>query len=285
MAIQNQAPPLPLDAPEIVIEPTRGWFSLDLAELWKYRELLYFLTWRDIRVRYKQTALGAAWAVLQPLLTMILFSVIFGYFARLPSQGIPYPIFTYTALLPWQLFAYALNQSSASLVSDKNLITKIYFPRLVIPLSSVVSAIFDFAIALPLWLVMMVIYRIPLTWRILTLPIFVLYALVTATAVGLWLSALNVKYRDVRYTLPFLTQFWMYATPIAYSVTIVPEAWRWLYSLNPMVGVVEGFRWALLGTSNPLGSAFYISVLMVIILLIGGLVYFKRMEDSFADVV
>jgi lipopolysaccharide transport system permease protein len=285
MTLQTQAPPLPLDAPEIVIEPARGWFSLDLAELWQYRELLYFLTWRDIRVRYKQTALGAAWAVLQPLLTMILFSVIFGYFAKLPSQGLPYPVFTYTALLPWQLFAYALSQSSASLVADKNLITKIYFPRLVIPLSSVVSALFDFAIALPLWLVMMVIYHIPITWRISTLPLFVMYALITAIAVGLWLSALNVKYRDVRYTLPFLTQFWMYATPIAYSATIVPESWRWLYSLNPMVGVVEGFRWALLGTPNPLGSAFYISTFVVVLLLVGGLVYFKRMEDSFADVV
>jgi len=280
-----QTPTATFQTPEIVVTPSRGWRSLELAELWQYRELLYFLTWRDIRVRYKQTALGAAWAILQPLLTMLLFSVIFGYFAGLPSQGIPYPIFTYTALLPWGFFAYVLNQSSTSLVTDKNLITKIYFPRLVIPLSSVTSALFDFAIAFPLWLVMMWIFHIPLTWRILTLPLFILFALATAIAIGLWLSALNVQYRDVRYTLPFLTQFWMYATPIAYSSTIVPERWRWLYSLNPMTGVVEGFRWALLGTQSPLGLPILISLLVVLVLLIGGVMYFKHMEDSFADVV
>jgi len=285
MPAKTQVPKLPLETPEIVVTPSRGWRSLELSELWKYRELLYFLTWRDIRVRYKQTVLGAAWAILQPLLTMILFSVIFGYFAGLPSQGIPYPVFTYTALLPWGLFAYVLTQSSASLVSDKNLITKIYFPRLVIPLSSVTSGLFDFAIAFPLWLVMMLIYDIPLTWRLVTLPLFILFALVTAIAVGIWLSALNVQYRDVRYTLPFLTQFWMYATPIAYSSTIIPENWQWLYSLNPMVGVVEGFRWALLGTESPLGMPVLISAIVVIILLIGGVMYFKHMEDTFADVV
>jgi len=270
---------------EVVLQPSKNWFSLELGDLWRFRELLFFLTWRDIRVRYKQTALGAAWAILQPLLTMLLFTVIFGLFAGLPSQGIPYPIFTYTALLPWQLFAYGLNQSSTSLVTDKNLITKVYFPRLVIPLSSVASALFDFAIAFPLWLVLMLVYRIPITWRIVTLPLFVLFALSTAMAVGLWLSALNVQYRDVRYTLPFLSQFWMYATPIAYSVTIVPERWRWLYSLNPMTGVVEGFRWALLGTPNPLGPSFLISVTAVILIFAGGLIYFKHMEDSFADLV
>ena len=285
MPAKTQVPKLPLETPEIVVTPSRGWRSLELSELWKYRELLYFLTWRDIRVRYKQTVLGAAWAILQPFLTMILFSVIFGYFAGLPSQGIPYPVFTYTALLPWGLFAYVLTQSSASLVSDKNLITKIYFPRLVIPLSSVTSGLFDFAIAFPLWLVMMLIYDIPLTWRLVTLPLFILFALVTAIAVGIWLSALNVQYRDVRYTLPFLTQFWMYATPIAYSSTIIPENWQWLYSLNPMVGVVEGFRWALLGTESPLGMPVLISAIVVIILLIGGVMYFKHMEDTFADVV
>ena len=268
-----------------MIEPDTGWLKLELGDLWRYRELLYFLTWRDIRVRYKQTALGAAWAILQPLLTMALFTIIFGIFAGLPSQGIPYPLYTYTALLPWQLFAYALNQSSASLVTDKNLITKIYFPRLAIPLSSVASALFDFAIAFPLWLVLMALFRIPLSLKVLMLPLFLLLALVTALGVGLWLSALNVQYRDVRYTLPFLTQFWLYSTPVAYSAAIVPEQWRWLYSLNPMTGVVEGFRWALLGTPSPLGTAFWISAAAALLLLASGLVYFKHMEDTFADVV
>jgi lipopolysaccharide transport system permease protein len=285
MTTDTQTLPAPVELPEIVIEPTQGWLTLELDDLWRYRELLYFLTWRDIKVRYKQTALGAAWAILQPLLTMLLFSVVFGYFAGLPSEGIPYPVFTLTALLPWQLFAYALTQSSTSLVNDKNLITKIYFPRLVIPLSSVLSALLDFAITLLLLVAMMLIYHIPMTWRLLTLPLFVGFALVTAMSVSLWLSALNVQYRDVRYTLPFLTQFWMYATPIAYSATIVPERFRWLYSLNPMTGVVEGFRWALLGTDSPVGLPILLSILAVIVLLVGGVMYFKHMEDSFADVV
>ena len=277
--------PSSLDLPETVILPPGGWFSLEIGDLWHYRELLYFLTWRDLRVRYKQTLLGAVWAVLQPLLTMVIFSAIFGYFAKLPSQDIPYPVFTYTALLPWQLFAYALTQSSSSLIADRNLITKVYFPRLIVPLSSVVSGVVDFLVAFPLWLVMMLVYRIPFSWRILTLPLFILFALLTAMAIGLWLSALNVKYRDVRYTLPFLTQFWMYATPIAYSSTLVPEPLRWLYSLNPMTGVVEGFRWALLGTENPLGWPIFISVLIVLALFVGGVIYFKRMEDQFADLI
>lgn len=277
--------PTPVDLPEIVVEPSKGWLRLELGDLWRYRELLYFLTWRDIKVRYKQTFLGASWAILQPLLTMLLFSVVFGYFAGLPSEGVPYPVFTLTALLPWQLFAYALNQSSTSLIADKNLITKIYFPRLVIPLSSVLSALLDFGIASLLLAGMLLIYRIPLTWRLLSLPLWVGLALLTAMAVGLWLSALNVQYRDVRYTLPFLTQFWMYATPIAYSLSIVPEQWRWLYSLNPMTGVVEGFRWALLGTQSPATWPALFSALLVLLLFVGGLVYFKRMEDRFADVV
>jgi lipopolysaccharide transport system permease protein len=285
MTANSQPISQPLEQPEMVIEPTQGWLSLELNDLWRYRELLYFLTWRDIKVRYKQTALGAAWAILQPLLTMVLFSVVFGYFAGLPSEGIPYPVFTLTALLPWQLFAYALTQSSTSLVNDKNLITKIYFPRLVIPLSSVLSALLDFAITLLLLIAMMLIYQIPMTWRLLTLPLFVGFALATAMSVSLWLSALNVQYRDVRYTLPFLTQFWMYATPIAYSATIVPERFRWLYSLNPMTGVVEGFRWALLGTESLTIQPILISILAVLALLLGGVMYFKRMEDNFADVV
>jgi lipopolysaccharide transport system permease protein len=274
-----------VDEEEIVIEPSRGWIDLNIRDLWRYRELLYFLTWRDIKVRYKQTVLGAAWAVLQPLLTMLVFSVIFGYLARLPSDGIPYPVFTYTALLPWQLFAYALNQSSTSLVNDQNLITKIYFPRLVIPISSVIAGVVDFAIAFVVMIGLLLVYRIPLTIRILTLPLLVAFAVMTALGVGLWLSALNVKYRDVRYTLPFLTQVWLYATPIAYSSGLIPEKWRALYSLNPMTGVVEGFRWALLGRESAVGAMILVSSGVVVILFIGGLVYFKRMEDSFADVI
>ena len=271
--------------PTIEILPPRRGISLDLGDLWRYRELLYFLTWRDIKVRYKQTALGVAWALLQPLLTTVLFTLIFGYFLELPSGGVPYPVFTLTALLPWQLFAYALNHSSQSLVEDRNLITKIYFPRLIIPFSSVSAGLLDFAIGLIFLLVMMLVYRVPLTWQVLALPGLVAYAVLAALSVGLWLSALNVQYRDVRYTLPFLTQFWMYATPIAYSAAIIPEGWRWLACLNPMTGVVEGFRWALLGIPSPLGGLLWISVVVVIVLLVSGLYYFKRMEERFADVI
>jgi lipopolysaccharide transport system permease protein len=273
------------DVPEIDILPSSGLFDLRLSDLWHYRELLFFLTWRDVKVRYKQTVLGAAWAVLQPLLTMLIFTVIFGRLAGLPSDGVPYPIFTFTALLPWQLFAYALTQSSTSLVADQNLITKIYFPRLVIPLSSVLSGLVDFAIAFVVLAGMLVIYGIPLTWRMLALPPLVLFALATAVSVGLWLSALNVKYRDVRYTLPFLTLVWMYATPIAYSSSLIPPQWQALYALNPMTGVVEGFRWAILGKGGEVGSLILVSAVMVLLLFAGGLVYFKRMEDSFADLV
>jgi lipopolysaccharide transport system permease protein len=270
---------------ETLIEPSKGWFNLQLSDLWRYRELLYFLTWRDIKVRYKQTALGAAWAVLQPLLTMVVFSIIFGRLAQLPSEGIPYPVFTFTALLPWQLFAFALNQSSASLVADQNLIKKIYFPRLIIPVSSVMAGLLDFAIAFGVLLVLMFAFGIPLTPRLLAIPLMVLLALATAMAVGLWLSALNVKYRDVRYTLPFLTQLWLFATPIAYSSTLIPERWQLLYSLNPMTGVVEGFRWAILGKESSVGGMVLVSTIMVVLLLVGGLVYFKHMEDEFADIV
>jgi lipopolysaccharide transport system permease protein len=276
---------LPDQNSETLIEPSKGWFHLELSDLWRYRELLYFLTWRDIKVRYKQTALGAAWAVLQPLLTMVVFSIIFGRLAQLPSEGIPYPVFTFTALLPWQLFAFALNQSSASLVADQNLIKKIYFPRLIIPISSVMAGLLDFAIAFGVLLILMFAFGIPLTSRLLAVPFMVLLALATAMAVGLWLSALNVKYRDVRYTLPFLTQVWLFATPIAYSSTLIPERWQLLYSLNPMTGVVEGFRWALLGKESAVGGMILVSTIMVVLLLVGGLIYFKRMEDEFADIV
>ena len=277
--------PEPGDETEITITPTRSWLALDLRDLWVYRELLYFLTWRDIKVRYKQTALGAAWAIVQPLLTMVVFSVIFGTLANLPSDGIPYPVFTFTALLPWQLFAYALTQSSNSLINSQHLITKIYFPRLVIPIASVIAGLVDFMIAFVVLMGMMVLYGIPITWRILTLPFLVLLTMATAMAVGLWLSALNVKYRDVRHTVPFLTQFWMYATPIAYSISLIPPSWRLLYSINPMTGVVEGFRWALLGKTSEVGPIILVSAVVVLIILIGGLIYFKNTEDSFADVV
>jgi len=273
------------DILETIIRPPKKGLDLDLGALWQYRELLFFLAWRDIKVRYKQTALGAAWAVLQPVLTMALFSLIFGYLGGLPSEGIPYPVFTFAALLPWQLFAFALTQSSASLVADQNLITKVYFPRMVIPLSSVLAGLLDFAIAFGVLLALMLAYGVAWTPRLLVVPFLVLFALLTAVAAGLWLSALNVKYRDIRYALPFLAQFWMFATPIAYSSTLIPERWRALYSLNPMTGVVEGFRWALLGKSNFVGPMIAVSAAVVLVMLVGGLVYFKRMEDEFADVV
>ena len=271
--------------PEIVIVPRRSWLHLELIDLWRFRELLYFLAWRDIKVRYKQTALGVVWVILQPVLTMLIFSLIFGRVAGLPSEDVPYPVFVFAGLVPWQLFAYALTQSSTSLVNDQHLVTKIYFPRLVIPVASVVAGLLDFLISLVILLGLLLFYRIPLTWRVLTLPVFGFLALAAAIAVGLWLSALNVQYRDVRYALPFLTLFWMYATPIAYSSSLIPANLQWLYSLNPMVGVVEGFRWALLGVDNTPGIMVLISIVMISILSIGGVVYFKRMEDQFADVI
>lgn len=265
--------------------PPRGWIGLDLADIWRYRDLLYFLVWRDLKVRYKQTVLGAMWAILQPVLTMVLFSVVFGALAHLPSDGIPYPIFTFTALLPWQLFAYSLSQSSNSLVDNQNLVKRIYFPRVIIPLSSVFAGLADFAIAFSVLVCMMLIYGIQPSIRLLSIPLFVLFAMGTAVGVGLWLSALNVKYRDVRYTIPFLTQFWMYASPIAYSSSLVPERWHLLYGLNPMAGVVEGFRWALLGRSGAVPSLIWASVSVVALMLVGGLVYFRFTEDEFADIL
>jgi lipopolysaccharide transport system permease protein len=252
--------------------------------LWRYRELIYFLTWRDVKVRYKQTALGAAWAILQPVLTMLIFSIIFGELARLPSDGIPYPIFTYTALLPWQLFAFSLANSSNSLVGSQNLVSKVYFPRLVIPIASILPALVDFAISFVVLAGMMAFYRVPLTPRVLALPLLLGLAMMTALAVGIWLSALNVEYRDVRYVVPFLTLFWQYATPVAYSSSLIPDQWRLLYGLNPMTGVVEGFRWALLGKGDA-GTLLWVSVGIVGLLLVTGLTYFRRMETSFADVI
>ena len=258
---------------------------LELAELWQYRELLYFLVWRDIKVRYKQTALGAAWAVMQPLFMMVVFSLFFGRLAKVPSDGIPYPVFTFCALIPWQLFANALTESSNSLIGNQNLITKVYFARLVIPIAAVLSGLLDFLIAFTILLGMMLYYGMVPGWPIVALPAFILLAILTALAVGLWLSALNVQFRDVRYTMNFLVQFWLFATPVAYPSSIVPEQWRALYGINPMVGVVEGFRWALLGKSQPPGAMLWVSVLVVSALLVGGLYYFRRMEQEFADIV
>ena len=274
-----------VDLPTIIIRPSKGWVPLRLKELWEYRELLYFLVWRDVKVRYKQTVLGAAWAVIQPFFTMVVFSIFFGRLAGIPSDGLPYPIFAYCALLPWQLFSHAMTESGNSLVANQNLITKVYFPRLVIPLAAVLAGLVDFGVAFLVLLGMMAYYGIMPTMAAVTLPLFILLAIATALAVGLWLSALNVQYRDVRYTIPFLTQFWLFITPIAYPSSLVPEGWRVLYGLNPMAGVVEGFRWALLGTANARGPMLVVSVVVVIVLLIGGLFYFRRMEKTFADVV
>jgi lipopolysaccharide transport system permease protein len=274
-----------IELPTLLIRPQAGWTAAGLKELWEYRELLYFLTWRDIKVRYKQTVLGAGWAIIQPFFMMVVFSLFFGYLAKVPSDGIPYPIFAYCALLPWQLFAHALTESSNSLVANERLITKVYFPRLVVPISAVLGGLLDFAIAFVILLLMMAYYGVRPTWAIVTLPAFLLLAMLTALGVGLWLSALNVKYRDVRYTITFLIQFWLFATPVAYSSSIVPARWRALYGLNPMAGVVEGFRWALLGKSEGPGALLAVSVAVVVLILIGGLYYFRRMEAEFADVV
>lgn len=269
----------------IIIKPSRGWVALNLREIWEYRDLLYFLVWRDIKVRYKQTALGALWAIIQPFMAMVVFSIFFGGLAGVPSDGIPYPIFSFAALLPWQYFSNALNQSGNSLVANQQLITKVYFPRVIIPISSVLSGLVDFGIGFLMLLGMMLYYRIIPTVAVFLLPLFLLLAIATAFAVGLWLSALNVEYRDVRYTIPFLTQFWLFATPIAYSSTLIPEQWRMWYGLNPMAGVVEGFRWALLGKETNAGAVIIVSAVIVAILLVSGLVYFRRMEKNFADVI
>ena len=268
-----------------VVEAGERRFALNLRDLWNYRELLGFLVWRDIKVRYKQTALGAAWAILQPLLTMLVFTLLFGRLAKLPSDNIPYPLFVYTALLPWQLFAFALTESSNSLVNNQHLIRKVYFPRLVIPLAAVLVGLVDFAISLVVLAGMMLYYGFrPAPTALLFIPFLVL-AVLTALGIGFWLSALNIKYRDVKYVIPFVTQFWLFATPVAYSSTLVPPAWRSLYGLNPMAGVVDGFRWALLGSGSGSLTMILISTAAVLCVLVGGLVYFKQMERTFADMV
>jgi lipopolysaccharide transport system permease protein len=268
-----------------VIEPTRGWSSLRLGELWAFRELFYHLLWRDVKVRYKQTALGAAWAILQPLLTMLVFSVFFGALAGLPSDGVPYPLFAYVALVPWTFFANGLTLSSNSLVSNQALLRKVYFPRLLVPIAAIASGVIDFVIAFVV-LVGMVLWfgRIP-TANVLWLPVFLLLALVTALGAGVWFSALNVRYRDMQYVVPFVVQVWLYSTPIVYPASIVPAEWRTLYAVNPMVGVVEGFRWALLGTGQRPGAMVGVSAIVATALLLSGLFVFRRMERTFADVV
>jgi lipopolysaccharide transport system permease protein len=271
--------------PILRIRPSKGWVSLKLGELWQYRELVYFLIWRDIKVRYKQTALGATWAIIQPVMTMVVFSLFFGKLGKIPSDGVPYPIFAYAALVPWTFFANGLAQSSNSLVGSSNLITKVYFPRLAIPMGTVLSGLLDFMLAFIVLLVMMLFYGIAPTLNILWLPLFLLLAVVTSLGVGLWLSALNVEYRDVRYVVPFLTQFWMLATPIAYPSSLLHEPWRTIYALNPMVGVVEGFRWALLGARMAPGPVIAASSFAAVVLLVSGALYFRRMEKTFADVV
>jgi len=268
-----------------IIEPSRGWVSLKLRELWKYRELLFFLAWRDVKVRYQQTFFGVAWAVVQPLFMVLVSSLFFGRLAKMPSDGVPYPVFSMCAIIPWQLFQYSLGQSSNSVVASQSLIKKVYFPRLVVPLASVLDGLVDFGIALVLLVALMAFYGIAPTINVVFLPLFVAFATIAALSVGIWLSALNVQFRDVRYTVPFLAQFWMFATPVYYSSSIVPERWRWAYGLNPMVGVVDGFRWALIGRQTSLASSAYISVGVVALLFVGGLAYFRRMEASFADVV
>lgn len=268
-----------------VIRPSSGWMGMNARELWIYRELLYFLVWRSLKVRYKQTVLGAAWAFLQPLMAMVIFSIFFGRLAKMPSDGVPYPVFVYCGLLPWQLFSQAVTECGNSLVGNQHLITKVYFPRLIIPIAGVVAGTVDFAIAFLLLLGMQVYYGIYPHARLLLFPLFILFAMMTALAIGIWLSALNVKYRDVRYVIPFLTQFWLFATPVAYPSSLVPARWRPLVGLNPMAGVVEGFRWALLGTRSGAGPLVLVSALIVLLMLFAGIAYFRSMEKTVADLV
>lgn len=268
-----------------VIRPSRGWPRIGLRELWEYRELLYFLVWRDVKVRYKQTVLGAAWAILQPVATMVVFSLFFGRLAGVPSDGVPYPVFSLAALVPWTFFAQGLAQSANSLVGSQNLITKVYFPRLAIPAATVLSGVVDFALAFPVLLGVMAWHGIVPGVRILWLVPLLLLAFVTALGAGLWLSALNVRYRDVRYVLPFLIQLWLFATPVAYPASLLQEPWRTVYGINPMAGVVEGFRWALLGTGPSPGPLLAASTAAALLLLASGILYFRRMERTFADVV
>jgi lipopolysaccharide transport system permease protein len=269
----------------LVIRPRRHLFALDIKAIWEYRELLYFLVWRDLKVRYRQSVIGVGWVILQPLMTMVVFTAIFGKFVGVPSDGLPYPIFIFSALLPWNLFASALTRGSASVVDNTQLVSKVYFPRLILPLSGVLSPVADFAVAFGILIGMMVWFGTSPTWGILALPLLVLLAILTALAIDIWLSALNVRYRDVGHTVPFLVQIWMFISPVTYPVSLVPEKWRLLYSLNPMAGVIEGFRWALLGKQSPDFAVITASAVMMFTLLVTGIVYFKHTERTFADVI
>ena len=277
--------PLVAKPPVFRITPPSRWWVLPFGELWDSRELLYFFVCRDIKIRYKQTVIGAAWAVLQPLLTMLIFSLFFGRLAHIPSEGLPYPIFYYSALLPWAYFAAALQAGTNTIVENQRVITKVYFPRLTLPLSSVLSGLVDFGVSFGMFLVLMLYYRIRPTAAALWLPAFLLLAVLTALGVSLWLSALNAMYRDVRYVLPFLVQFWLFASPVVYPSSLVPEKWRWLYGLNPMAGVIEGFRWSLTGRESPKGPLLLASVGVVVVLVLGGLAYFQKMETAVVDLV
>jgi len=278
-----------VDLPIQIIAPARGWVPIRLRELWEYRELLYFLIWREVKIRYKQAALGIGWAVLQPFLTMVIFSIVFGRFAGLPSDGLPYPVFAFCALLPWQLFTFALTESSNSVVANQRLITKVYFPRVIMPIAAVGVGLLDFAISFIVLLCLIgfygAYYGLTLGGYVWTVPFWALLAVMTALGVGFWLSALNVKYRDIRYTVPFLAQLWFFATPVVYPTSIVPPEWRPLFALNPMVGVVDGFRWALLGKTTAPDATVVISIGAVCAILLAGLFYFRRMERTFADVI
>jgi lipopolysaccharide transport system permease protein len=279
------APPLArISVPASVrIEPPRGWLELRLREVWDYRELLYFFVWRDVKIRYKQTAIGVLWVILQPLLTMGVFTLFFGRLAKLPSQGLPYPIFYFAALVPWTYFSYALQSATNVVVENQRVITKVYFPRLVLPFSAVLSGLVDFAIGFVVLVLLTLAYGIRPTLAALWLPVLLLLAILTALGVGLWMSALNALYRDVRYVMPFVVQFWMFASPVAYPSALVPERWRWLYGLNPMAGVIDGFRWALTGHGQPPGPLLLASTAMVAVVLVGGLFFFQRMEGTVAD--
>ena len=267
------------------IEPSSGWGSLNLAELWAHRELVYFLTWRDVKVRYKQTALGAIWAIIQPIMTMAVFALFFGRLAKVPSDGVPYPLFAFTALVPWMFFSNGLTQASNSLVHNANLLTKVYFPRLAIPISTVMAGALDFVLSFVVLVAFVAYYGITPTANVVWLPLFALLALVTSLGVGLWAAAINVQFRDVRYTIPFLTQFWMFGTPVAYPSSLLPEPWRTVFGINPMVGVVEGFRWSLVGAKTAPGPIIALSSLVAVALLVSGAYYFRRMERTFADIV
>jgi lipopolysaccharide transport system permease protein len=271
--------------PVMLIGPATRWWVLPFGELWDFRELIYFFIWRDIKIRYKQTAIGAAWAVLQPLLTMLIFSLFFGRLAHIPSEGLPYPIFYYSALLPWMYFAASLQNATNTIVENQRIITKVYFPRLALPLASVLSGLVDFAVSFVMFAILMIYYGIRPTIAAVWFPAFILLAVLTALGVGLWLSALNALYRDVRYVLPFLVQFWLFASPVAYPASLVPEKWRWLYGLNPMAGVIEGVRWSLTGSASPPGRLVLVSSAAVVVLLMTGVAYFQKVEATVADIV